>query len=286
VVLMQENRSFDHYFGSLRGVRGFGDPHPVIQPSGQPVWNQSGVLPFRPAASDLGLQFIRDLAHDWQTTHQALNNGSYDRWVQSKTNVTMAYLTRDDIPFHYALADAFTICDHYHCSTLTSTDPNRYYMWTGFTGNDGLGGGPVLDNAEKGYAWHTYPERLEAAGVSWKVYQDIGKGLDAAGVWGFTADAYIGNFGDNSLLYFHQYQNALPGNPLADKAKVGSNIVNEPGTLFDRFRADVESGNLPQVSWIVAPEALTEHPNWTPDFGAWYVSQFVDILSSNPDVFS
>ena len=49
VVLMQENRSFDHYFGSLRGVRGFGDPHPVIQPSGQPVWNQSGVLPFRPA---------------------------------------------------------------------------------------------------------------------------------------------------------------------------------------------------------------------------------------------
>jgi phospholipase C len=39
----------------------------------------------------------------------------------------MAYLTRDDIPFHYALADAFTICDNYYCSLLTSTDPNRYY---------------------------------------------------------------------------------------------------------------------------------------------------------------
>src|SRR5881628_2405093 len=75
VVLMQENRAFDHYFGSLRGVRGFGDPHPVIQPSGQPVWNQSGVLPFRPVppagASDLGLVFIQDLAHGWQDTHQA-----------------------------------------------------------------------------------------------------------------------------------------------------------------------------------------------------------------------
>ena len=85
VVLMQENRAFDHYFGSLRGVRGFGDPHPVIQPSGQPVWNQSGVLPFRPVppagASDLGLVFIEDLAHGWQDTHQAWNNGNWDRWV-------------------------------------------------------------------------------------------------------------------------------------------------------------------------------------------------------------
>ena len=215
VVLMQENRSFDHYFGSLRGVRGFGDPHPVIQPSGQPVWNQTGVLPFRPAvpsgSSDLGLVFLEDLAHGWQDTHQAWNNGNWDRWVPAKTKPTMAYLNRDDIPFHYALADAFTICDNYFCSTLTSTDPNRYYLWTGFTGNDGQNGGPVLNNAEKGYGWTTYPERLEAAGVSWKVYQDIGKGLDAPGVWGFTSDAYIGNFGDNSLLYFNQYRNATPG---------------------------------------------------------------------------
>src|SRR5262249_8335087 len=43
---------------------------------------------------------------------------------------------------------------------------------------------------------------------------------------------------------------------------------------------------LPQVSWIVAPEAYCEHPNWEPDFGAWYVSQVVDILAKNPDVFS
>src|ERR1700753_1632428 len=152
VVLMQENRSFDHYFGSLRGVRGFGDPHPVVQASGQPVWHQSGILPFRPPgpapapATDLGLTFIEDLAHGWQDTHQALNGGRWDSWVPAKTKATMTYLTRDDIPFHYALADAFTICDRYHCSTLTSTDPNRYYLWTGFTGNDGQGGGPVLNN--------------------------------------------------------------------------------------------------------------------------------------------
>ena len=91
----------------------------------------------------------------------------------------MAHFERDDIPFHFALADAFTVCDAYHCSLMTSTDPNRYYLWTGFTGNDGKGGGPVLDNAEAGYDWTTYPERLQAAGVSWKIYQDIGTGLDA-----------------------------------------------------------------------------------------------------------
>jgi phospholipase C len=290
VVLMQENRSFDHYFGSLRGVRGFGDPHPALQPSGQSVWNQDGVLPFHPTAPDLGLQFIVDLAHDWNSTHVALDGGGYDQWVQAKSNVTMAYLTRDDIPFHYALADAFTICDNYHCSLLTCTDPNRYYMWTGYCGNDGTDGsqgptGPVIDNAEEGYNWQTYPERLEAAGISWKIYQDSGVGLDATGYWGWTDDAYIGNYGDNSLLYFFQYQNAAPGSPLYEKARTGTNVANG-GTFFDILQADVTNGTLPQVSWVVAPEAFCEHPNWPANYGAWYVSKVLDALTSNPDVWS
>jgi phospholipase C len=166
---------------------------------------------FSSPAPDLGLQFLEDLAHDWTTTHAAVNQGNNDQWVPSKGPVTMAHLTRNDIPFHYALADAFTICDAYHCSLLGPTDPNRYYMWTGWVGNNGAGGGPVIDNAEAGYDWSTYPELLQNAGVSWKIYQDVGTGLTVAGEWGFTSDAYIGNYRDNSLLYFHQYQNALPG---------------------------------------------------------------------------
>jgi hypothetical protein len=67
----------------------------------------------------------------------------------------------------------------------------------------------VIDNAELGYGWSTYPELLQNAGISWKVYQDVGDGLDARDFWGYTDDAYIGNYGDNSLLYFFQYQNAL-----------------------------------------------------------------------------
>jgi phospholipase C len=289
VVLMQENRSFDHYFGALRGVRGFGDPRPVTLPSGKPVWHQSDgtrdVLPFRPDADNLGLQFIQDLPHGWNDTHTAWNQGKYDKWVPAKSATTMAYLTREDIPFHYALADTFTICDAYHCSFMGSTDPNRYYLWTGYTGNDGTGGGPVLGNNEAGYSWTTYPERLEKAGVSWKIYQDIGDGLDAPGSWGWIEDAYRGNYGDNSLLYFNQYRDAKPGDPLYDKARTGTNAKQGDG-FFDILTADVKAGKLPQVSWIVAPEAFCEHPNWPVNYGAWYIAQVLNALTANPEVWS
>jgi phospholipase C len=289
VVLMQENRSFDHYFGSLRGVRGFGDPRPVRLANGKSVWHQSDgerdVLPYHPDAQDLGLQFIEGLNHEWIGSHAAFDNGRYDQWIPAKGTGTMAYLTRDDIPFHYALADAFTVCDAYHCSFIGSTDPNRYYMWTGYTGNDGKGKGPVLDNSEAGYAWTTYPERLEQAGISWKIYQDIGDGLDAAGGWGWIDDAYRGNYGDNSLLYFDQYRNAQPGDPLYDKARTGTN-AKAGDSFFDVLKADVTAGRLPQISWIAAPEAFSEHPNWPANYGAWYISQVLDALTSNPEVWS
>jgi phospholipase C len=295
IFLMQENRSFDHYFGTLRGVRGFADPHPVRLPSGRSVWHQPNgpagaeLLPFRPEVRDLGQTFLPDPPHGWNDSHAAWNGGRYDRWVPNKGVTTMTYHARRDLPYQYALADAFTVCDNYHCSLLGPTDPNRYHMWTGWVGNDGAGGGPVITNAEAGYDWSTYPERLERAGISWKVYQDVGVGLDAAGFWGWTEDPYIGNYGDNSLLYFHQYQNASPGTPLADKAKTGTNVNalgRDPLALLADFRADVAQGRLPAVSWIVAPEAYTEHPNWEPDFGSWYVSQVIDILAAHPEVWS
>lgn len=295
IILMQENRSFDHYFGTLRGVRGFGDTRAITLPTGNPVWYQplfegavedlGHVLPFRPSAPNLGLQFLQDLAHDWNSTHTAWNGGLYNQWVPAKGTTTMAYMTRDDIPFHYALADAFTICDAYHCSLMGPTDPNRYYMWTGWVGNDGNGGGPVIDNSELGYGWSTYPEVLQNAGISWKIYQDIGTGLNASGSWGWTSNAYIGNYGDNSLLYFNQYRNATPGNPLYDNARTGTNVANG-GTYFDVLKQDVTNNTLPQVSWIVAPEAYSEHPNWPANYGAWYVDQVLQILTSNPEVWS
>ena len=324
VVLMQENRSFDHYFGTLRGVRGFSDPRAVTLPSGNSVFQQpnaSGTLmPNHPPEPLMGYQFIGDLPHAWGDAHAAWNNGNYDGWVAAKGTETMVYVDRTDIPFHYALADAFTICDNYHCSIMASTDPNRYYLFTGWVGQNGLApdtiehpflattpgmfdlevgsstgngvlpGGPVVNNDEQGYNWLTYPERLEAAGVSWKVYQDVGVGLDAAGYWGWTGNPYIGNFGDNSLLYFLQYQNSQPGSALYEKALTGTNIYNnggyDGGSFFAQLRNDVMNNTLPQVSWIAAPQAYCEHPTYPPNWGGWYLSNVLDALTSNPEVWA
>jgi phospholipase C len=298
VILMQENRAFDHYFGTLRGVRGFGDPRAVNLPSGKSVFHQPDptnpdgfVLPFHVEAANSGLLFIEDTPHGWNDTHSGWNGGKYDNWVPAKgTPAVMVHFNRQDIPFHYALADAFTICDAYHCSLLGPTDPNRYHMWTGWVGNDGnhkAPNGPVINNAEVGYDWSTYPERLEQAGISWKIYQDDGTGLDAADFWGFTDNAFIGNFGDNALLYFLQYQNAAANSALAQKARTGTDIRNTNFRgLFDILSADIKNNQLPQVSWIVAPEAYTEHGNWPANYGAWYVSQVLDVLTANPEVWS
>jgi phospholipase C len=290
VVLMQENRSFDHYFGVMRGVRGFGDPHPATLPSGKPVWYQaegSTVVPsFHPEVQGgLALTFIEDLDHSWAGTHQMFNGGDWDQWLPAKTTTCMAHMERSDLPFHYALADAFTVCDANYCSMLGPTDPNRYYMWTGWDGNDGKGGGPVIANDELGYGWQTYPERLQQAGITWKIYQDSGVGLDAAGFWGWTSDPYIGNYGDNSLLYFFNYQNAAPGSPLYERARTGTD-VNQGGGFFDILAADVKHGRLPKVSWIVAPEAYTEHPAWPAGYGAWYTAGVLNALTSDPEVWS
>ena len=163
IIFMQENRSFDHYFGTLHGVHGFSDRNPLKFQNGKSDFyqpNGSGyVLPFH--SSD---QCINDLAHDWTTTHQAVDSGWNDQWNPAKGTETMAYMDRGDLPYYYALADAYTVCDEYHCSALTSTDPNRLYLMSGMIDPNDTGGGPVTDNnkAAKGWgsAWVTYPELL------------------------------------------------------------------------------------------------------------------------------
>jgi phospholipase C len=78
----------------------------------------------------------------------------------------------------------------------------------------------------------------------------------------------LANYGDNSLLYFLNYQNAGPGSPLYLNARTGTG-VNSSGGFFDILAADVAGDQLPSVSWIVAPEAYTEHPAWPAGYGAW-----------------
>ncbi len=275
VVFMQENRSFDHYFGTLQGVRGFADRSALLLQNGNPVFKQSGILgsylPFHMDTAKTSAQCVIDLDHSWITQHLAVNGGRMDGWINAKTPMTMGGFQRADIPFHFALADAFTICDQYFSSIQGPTNPNRLYLWTGMIDPHGTGGGPVTDNSETGYTWTTYPERLQAAGVSWKVYQN-------------TAD----NFDDNALAWFKQYQSAQPGSALHDRgmssvpAVTGSTV----GDIAAAIRADVLGGTLPQVSWIIAPEASSEHPSGAPAAGADMINQVLEALTADPAVWA
>jgi phospholipase C len=272
VVLMQENRSFDHYFGSLPGVRGFSDPAATCLCDGRSVFSQfdpargATVSPYRADSTHQ-----RDLDHGWEGTHHAWNQGNYDGWVKAKGAGSMGFLTRADIPFHYALADAFTLCDNYFCSVMGPTNPNRLYLWSGTMDPQGLAGGPVVDNRSSGFRWTTYPERLQAAGVDWKVYQNAHD-----------------NFDDNALAWFKQYRDAKPGSALYDRgmASVASGSGTTAGDIVAAIKRDVLAGSLPTVSWIVPPEECSEHPSCSPAAGAQFIAQVLDALTADPDVWA
>ncbi|MGH3257261.1 MAG: alkaline phosphatase family protein [Streptosporangiaceae bacterium] len=271
VILMQENRSFDHYFGTMPGVRGFADSAAIRLPGGRPVFYQPrpahegpGYLtPFHYDTRTTSAQATPGTDHSWPTQHQAWNNGAMDQWVAAKGPYTMGYFTQADIPFHRALAQAFTICDNYHCSVLGPTNPNRLYMWTGMIDPNGVGGGPVIDNSPAYnnivLSWTTYPERLERAGVSWQMYQEED------------------NFDDNALAWFRQFAGAPASSPLRQRGT--------QTRAAGWFENDARHGNLPQVSWLVAPTAQSEHPDYFPAAGAEYIASKLDAIASNPDLW-
>ncbi|WP_030205825.1 phosphocholine-specific phospholipase C [Streptomyces sp. NRRL S-87] len=278
VILMQENRSFDHYFGRLRGVRGFGDRAAVNIPGGWGMFNQpnwggrhypwklSATPPAGGADGRTLAQCTGDLPHSWTSQHAAWNKGRLDNWVTGVGNTrTLGYLDRGDIPFHYALADAYTVCDAYFCSALSATGPNRTFLWSGKVEAASKDGGE-----ESGLTWETYAEALERAGVSWKVYQN-------------AAD----NYGDNGLAYFKKFTDARPGDPLWDKGmgSVPRTTGSTPDDIAAAIRADALAGTLPQVSWVVASEAFSEHPYAPPGDGAHFVDLVHRALAANPEVF-
>ncbi|PRC94096.1 phosphocholine-specific phospholipase C [Solimicrobium silvestre] len=275
VIFMQENRSFDHYYGSLQGVRGFNDRTALTLRNGNTVFKQpsgsSYEMPFHLDTTATSAQCMSDLDHSWTGTHSAWDNAKYDNWVAAKGSLTMGYYTRADIPFHYAMADAFTICDNYFCSIMGPTNPNRLYLWSGMIDPNGTGGGPITNNDEPGFSWTTYPERLQAAGVSWKVYQK-------------TSD----NFDDNALAWFTQYRNAAVGSPLYNNGMSSVPVVtgNTVSDIVAAIKNDVLNNTLPQVSWVVAPASASEHPSNPPANGADMVSQVLGALTSNPTVWA
>ncbi len=286
VILMQENRSFDHYFGTMNGVRGFADRFPIPLPGGRTVWKQSHTKAAPPVIAPFLLNTAQTFAHmrvegtphSWADAQYAWAEGRMSNWPDHKQPHAMGHYTEADIPFQWALANAFTLCDAYHCSFQGGTNTNRLFQWTGANDGEGKFGGPSISNshdtlpekspgAKEPYTWTTYPERLEAAGVSWKVYEDM-------------AD----NFGDNPLVGFKTFRDSIA------KAAGSNPALAEKGHStqhLDVLRADVMAGKLPSVSWVISPAKDSEHPGpSSPAQGADYIARVLDCLTSNPDVWA
>lgn len=378
VLLMQENRSFDHAFGTLQGVRGFNDPRAISLPNKDKVWcqtrkNGETFAPFRLDMKDSKITWMGCLPHNWTDQTDARNGGKMDRWLDVKRSgfkefaeipLTMGHYTREDIPFYYSLADAFTICDQHFCSSLTGTNPNRLYFWTGNI-REGLDGKALVWNGDSEYSgkanWKTFPERLQEQGIDWKIYQNE-ISSSSAGYSG-EANSWLANFGCNVMEYFPQYNVKLSrryidllnqqqeklshkireytpensGEELAELKKKLEYVIakqelytleryeqlsdhekalhdrafvnnagdpdymklekllykdgqmerelNIPkGDILYQFRQDVNNGKLPTVSWLTPPQLFSDHPD-SPWFGAWYVSEVMDILTQNPEVW-
>jgi phospholipase C len=277
VIILQENRSFDHYFGSYRGVKGFSDQSNTFRqadPANSDSPPFSELLPFHLDTTTTNAACTHDISHDWVPQHQSWNNGAMDGFVTSRLPInandavlTMGYYTRADLPYYYALADAFTICDNYFCSVLGPTDPNRLYSMAASIDPDGKNGGPLLQtlitNRPSFYGRLTYttmPEQLETRGISWKVYS--------------SPDATVlnGILSDNVLSYFRNFQDA--GSALHQKAFGPQFPVD--------FVADALSGSLPQVSWLIAPVTASDHPPAPSLFGESVLSTVINALTANP----
>jgi phospholipase C len=281
VILMQENRSFDHYFGTLPGVRGFGDRLTIPLPGGRSVWEQQTadrmtILPYRLDSTKGNAQRVTGTPHSWADAQGAWNNGATGVWPQFKQPQSMGYYGQQELAFQFALAQAFTICDAYHCAIHSSTNPNRLFLFTGTNDPLAAHGGPAITNhnedlgpPEQGYTWTTYPERLEAAGISWKVYQDM-------------AD----NFLDNSLAGFRQFREAYYDNPASPLVQKGLSTTLTNNNL-EGLKQDVLAGSLPQVSYVVAPSTYSEHPSTSsPVQGGWYTQEVLEALTADPKVWS
>ncbi|CKS63972.1 phospholipase C 3 plcC [Mycobacterium tuberculosis] len=285
VLCLQENRSFDHYFGTLSAVDGFDTPTPLFQQKG---WNPetqaldpTGItLPYRinttGGPNGVG-ECVNDPDHQWIAAHLSWNGGANDGWLPAQartrsvanTPVVMGYYARPDIPIHYLLADTFTICDQYFSSLLGGTMPNRLYWISATVNPDGDQGGPqIVEPAiqpKLTFTWRIMPQNLSDAGISWKVYNS--KLLGGLNDTSLSRNGYVGSF-------------KQAADPRSDLARYGI----APAYPWDFIR-DVINNTLPQGSWVVPLTVESEHPSFPVAVGAVTIVNLIRVLLRNPAVW-
>ncbi|MGJ1417530.1 phosphocholine-specific phospholipase C [Sphingobacterium multivorum] len=268
VFLMQENRSFDHLYGSLKGVRGFNDPRIITQPNKNNVWLQSNAegqtyIPFRLNTSETKVPWMGSTPHGWADQTDARNAGKYDRWLNVKKPynkdyahipLTLGYCDRSDFPFYYSLADAFTVCDQHFCSSITGTHPNRWYWMTGTVREANRVDAKahvwnISDYNKPTLNWKTYPERLEEHRVSWRIYQnELTMGFGLSG----EESNWLSNFGTNVMEYFQAYNVRLHPSGIANLAERKKIVTQEVERIGLNASSEADQRRLAAAQKVLA----------------------------------
>ena len=254
VVLMQENRSFDHYFGQIH-FEGQKKVRAVPPNASNPDFTD-------PSASPIGrvhkTEYCEsaDLDHSWNGTHTEWDGGAMDQFTLANQDDSdpngsrsMGYYDRADLTYYYALYSTFAMGDRYFASVLSQTFPNRFYLLAGTSfghiRNDFPTGDPINDFAQR-----TVFNLLDDAGVTWKVY--------------FSQIPFADEFS--------YVRNHVPGNVVP----------------IDQYFVDAQAGTLPQVSFVdpifiaQANVESDEHPPSNIQVGQSFVAQVVNALMDGP----
>jgi phospholipase C len=301
VILMQENRAFDHYYGALPGVRGFNDKQALQFQNGRDVFSQPNGSSFvKPKRVTTVADSTTGLDHSYSGGLGAWNGGRWNGWIGAKGSATMQYLTGEEMPWQWSLASAYTILDNYHCSVLGPTTPNRLYFWSG-TSNGVTSNGGEANGLRN---WQTYPEALQSAGVSWRIYVDNTN----------DGSSWVGDYSDSPIRGFAPFTTS--GSTATDTANKADAAKNAPGTgliwranttpyastgvvnndsdtnlngVLKEFIAACKPDAqhpLPQVSWIVSPYGWCEHPSANPEHGAHFTNRVIETLQSNDEIWN
>ncbi len=242
IYLIQENHTYDNYFGTYAGAEGF--PPNLLVPESPGL--TPSIAPFHFTAP-----LLHDMSHDWDICLAAVNGGRMDGFIQAEgSHDTMGYYDGSDLPNYWSYARQFTLVDHYFSSLLGPSLPNHLFTVAGQAGG-------LVNNQmrppEGGFEFENMGALLQGARITWKYY-DGKQNPQAYSLW-----------------------NPLPGfTDFEQSPELMSHLV----ALSQYFR-DLREGSLPAVSWIVPNGAESEHPPSNIQLGMWYATCLINALMNS-----
>jgi phospholipase C len=234
VFLMQENHTFDNYFGTFPGADGI--PSGTCIPVSRNAPAGDCIAPFHSST----LKSL-DPDHSKQSAQSAFDGGAMDGfvWAQTDRNLDprtpMGYWDGSDLPLYWNLASSYVLADHFFSSAWGASQKNHLYAVAA------QAGGPEGGIPTTGFDFATIFDRLQAAGVSWKMYIQNYNPTDTFR----TSVSHGPQVIWSALLAFPRF---------IDSPELASHIVD----LSEYYR-DLQNGTLPAVSYII-PSGLSEHP--------------------------